>query len=405
MVGAGAAGMTAAGFAARRGLAVTLVERNSRPGRKLGITGKGRCNVTNQCDITRFLENVPRNPKFLYSAVTAFGPDRTMAFFEGLGVSLKVERGHRVFPVSDRAADIVDALARFCRHSGCHTVRGRATALRMREGRAAGVELEDGRRLAADAVILCTGGVSYPATGSTGDGYELARQAGHTVVPPMPSLVPVRTAESWPAEAQGLSLRHVALTVTDEKTKEEVFSEVGEMLLTHFGVSGPLVLSASAHMRQMQPGRYRLHIDLKPGLTADQLDRRLQRDFLKYAGRELIHSLHDLLPASLIPVAVRLSGLDPCCRASQMTREMRRGLAAQLKDMSLTAAGFRPVAEAIVTSGGVSVREIDPKTMESRRLPGLYIAGELLDVDGFTGGYNLQIAFSTGYAAGNAVPA
>lgn len=405
VVGAGAAGMTAAGFAARRGVSVTLAERNARPGRKLMITGKGRCNVTNHCDTAQFMENVPRNPKFLYSAAANFGPEKTMAFFEGLGVPLKVERGRRVFPVSDHAADIVDALARFCREAGCRTVEGRVTALTVREGRAAGVELEDGRRLSADAVLLCTGGVSYPATGSTGDGYELARQAGHTVVPPAASLVPVRTEEDWPAEAQGLSLRNVTLTVTDETKKREVFSELGEMLLTHFGVSGPLVLSASAHMRDMKPGRYRLHIDLKPGLTPEQLDRRLQRDFLKYAGRELVNSLHDLMPASLIPVAVRLAELDPHGRVSQLTREMRETLAARLKDMPLTAAGFRPVAEAIVTSGGVDVREIDPRTMESRRLPGLYIAGELLDVDGYTGGYNLQIAFSTGYAAGNAVPA
>ncbi len=404
VIGAGAAGMTAAGFAAGRGADVTMVERNARPGRKLMITGKGRCNVTNHCTLAQYLENIPGNPKFLYSAVSAFGPEATMAFFEKQGVPLKVERGRRVFPVSDHAADIVDALARFCRQAGCRTVEGRATALLTREGRAAGVELEDGRHLAADAVILCTGGVSYPATGSTGDGYALARQAGHTIVPPSPSLVPVVTVEHWPAEAQGLSLRNVTLTVTDGEKPRPVFEELGEMLLTHFGVSGPLVLSASAHMRGMRPGRYRLHIDLKPGLSAEQLDRRLQRDFLKYAGRDLINSLHDLLPSSLVPVAVELSGLDPHCRVSQLTREMRGTLAARLKDMPLTAAGFRPVEEAIVTSGGVSVREVDPKTMESRKLPGLYIAGELLDVDGFTGGYNLQIAFSTGYAAGHAVP-
>ena len=403
VVGAGAAGLVAAGFAARAGHAVTLIERNSRPGRKLMITGKGRCNVTNDCDVRDFLGNVPRNGRFLYSALNAFGPAQTMAFFEGLGVPLKVERGRRVFPVSDRAADIVDALGRFVKDAGCRMREGRVEALIVRDGAAAGVRLEGGGEIPADAVILCTGGLSYPATGSTGDGYDMARTAGHTVVDPVPSLVPVVTEEDWPAQLQGLSLRNVTLTVAEKDVAHPVFEELGEMLFTHFGVSGPLVLSASAHMRNMAPGRYILHIDLKPGLTPEQLDLRMQRDFLKFSGRDFINSLHELLPAKLIPVFVQMTGIDPHRKVSQLTREMRRAAGLRLKDLRLTVQSFRPVEEAVVTSGGVDCREVSPRTMESKRVKNLHFAGELLDIDAYTGGFNLQIAFSTGYAAGNGV--
>ena len=403
VVGAGAAGLVAAGFAARAGHAVTLIERNSRPGRKLMITGKGRCNVTNDCDVRDFLGNVPRNGRFLYSALNAFGPAQTMAFFEGLGVPLKVERGRRVFPVSDRAADIVDALGRFVKDAGCRMREGRVEALIVRDGAAAGVRLEGGGEIPADAVILCTGGLSYPATGSTGDGYDMARTAGHTVVDPVPSLVPVVTEEDWPAQLQGLSLRNVTLTVAEKDVAHPVFEELGEMLFTHFGVSGPLVLSASAHMRNMAPGRYILHIDLKPGLTPEQLDLRMQRDFLKFSGRDFINSLHELLPAKLIPVFVQMTGIDPHRKVSQLTREMRRAAGLRLKDLCLTVQSFRPVEEAVVTSGGVDCREVSPRTMESKRVKNLHFAGELLDIDAYTGGFNLQIAFSTGYAAGNGV--
>ena len=403
VVGAGAAGLVAAGFAARAGHAVTLIERNPRPGRKLMITGKGRCNVTNDCDVRDFMQNVPRNGRFLFSALNAFGPAQTMAFFEGLGVPLKVERGRRVFPVSDRAVDIVDALGRFVRDAGCRMREGRAEELIIRDGAAAGVRLEGGGTVTADAVILCTGGLSYPATGSTGDGYALARAAGHTVVKPVPSLVPLVTEEDWPAQLQGLSLRNVTLSVTEKEGTRPVFEELGEMMFTHFGVTGPLVLSASTHMRPMEPGRYVLHIDLKPALAPEQLDMRLQCDFLKYSGCDFINSLHDLLPAKLIPVFAQLTGIDPHQRVGQLTREMRQAVGSLLKDMRLTIRAFRPIEEAVITSGGVDCREVSPRTMESRRVANLYFAGELLDVDAYTGGYNLQIAFSTGFAAGNGV--
>jgi predicted Rossmann fold flavoprotein len=402
VVGAGAAGMTAAGFAARRGFAVSLIERNERPGRKLMITGKGRCNVTNDCEIDEFMSNVPEGGRFLYSSLSAFGPWETMAFFEGLGVPLKVERGKRVFPVSDRASDIVDALAGFVKEAGCVRITGRAAGLVTQNGRVTGVRLEDGKIVAADAVIICTGGLSYPLTGSTGDGYALAKGAGHTVEPLRPSLVPLETVESWPASLQGLTLKNVTLRVGDKKRGgAAVYEELGEMLFTHFGVTGPLVLSASAHMRQMEPGRYRCGIDLKPGLNEAQLDARLQRDFLKFSNHDFINALGDLLPSKLIPVMVSLTGIDPHLKANQLTKEMRRGLTALFKNISFDIRGFRPIEEAVVTSGGVKTGEVNPKTMESKLIKNLHFAGEILDVDAYTGGFNLQIAFSTGYAAGN----
>lgn len=406
VVGAGAAGMMAAGVAARRGLCVTLVDKNERPGRKLMITGKGRCNVTNNCGgVQAFLANVPRGGRFLYGALTRFGPDDTMAFFEALGVPLKTERGMRVFPQSDRAVDIVDALARYVREGGCRTVHGIAETLLLENGCAAGIRLTDGRELRADAVLLCTGGKSYPLTGSTGDGYRLAQRAGHTVTPLSPSLVPIVTEEDWPRELMGLSLKNVELTALDTREERVLHRDLGEMLFTHFGVSGPLVLSASAHIRAPEPGRYRLSIDLKPGLSPEQLDARLLRDFAQNENRDFANALGALLPHKLIPVAVALSGIPPQTKVNQITREMRMRFAALLKHMELTVRGFRPIEEAIVTSGGVATDEISPKTMESKLVPGLYFAGELLDCDAYTGGFNLQIAFSTGHAAGEAVPA
>lgn len=397
VVGAGAAGLMAAGFAAKRH-EVVLVERNARVGRKLMITGKGRCNVTNNCGLDAFLSNVPVNPRFLYSALSQFGPADAIAFFEGLGVPLKTERGRRMFPVSDKAVDIVDALAHFA--APAERCTGRVRDLLLQDGAAVGVHLENGREIRADAVILCTGGVSYPATGSTGDGYRLAEEAGHTVVAPHASLVPMVTEEEWPARAMGLSLRNVTLTVSSRDGKA-VFSELGEMLFTHFGVSGPLVLAASSHLRKPQGGR--LFIDLKPGLSPEKLDARLQRDFESFAAQNLSNALHALLPARLIPVCLSLAHLDGSKKTAQITRAERQALGAVVKALPLTVKAFRPIEEAIVTSGGVNVREVDPKTMASRRTRGLYIAGELLDVDAHTGGYNLQIAFATGRAAGLAV--
>lgn len=401
IVGAGAAGTIAAGFALRRGLDVTLVERGDRPCRKVLITGKGRCNVTNNCGVPEFLANVTRNARFLYSAASGFGPADTMALFESLGVPLKTERGRRVFPVSDRAADIAAALVSFTQ--GCRLVTGRVSSLDLREGAVRDVALEDGRRLPCEAAVVCTGGKSYPLTGSTGDGYALAESAGHTVVLPAASLVPVETRETWCRELMGLSLRNVTLRAVDTESGKTVFEELGEMLFTHFGVSGPLILSASAHLRKEPLSRYQFRIDLKPGLDLQKLDARLQRDFSENLNRDFRNALGALLPAKLIPVAVRLSGIPPEEKVNQVTKEQRQAFCGLLKALSLTCGRLRPVEEAVVTSGGVKTGELNPKTMESKLVRGLYFAGEVIDCDAYTGGYNLQIAFSTGHAAGCSV--
>ncbi len=411
IVGGGAAGMMAAIQAAALGKKVLLLERNSRLGRKLLITGKGRCNVTNNCDLDTLLANIPRNPRFLYSAFHSFGPADTMEFFESRGLPLKTERGNRVFPVSDRAADVAAVLEKGLRDPNVTVRTGRAVELLLEDGRVLGGRCEDGTEYRAGAVLLATGGKSYPLTGSTGDGYALAEQAGHRIVPLAPSLIPVVTAEKDPREMQGLSLKNVTLTVT--RNGKPVFSELGELLFTHFGVSGPLVLSASAHMAGEAPeaqtegayasmlrGKdYRMAIDWKPGLTPEQLDKRLLRDFGKCQNKDIINSLGELLPRKSIPVMLRRAGIPFETKVNAMTREQRRSLLEALKGFELTPVGFRPIEEAIVTSGGVDVREVNPKTMESKKVSGLYFAGEVLDVDGYTGGFNLQIAFSTGYLA------
>ena len=404
VVGAGAAGLMAAGTAARNGRRVLLLERNPRPARKVMITGKGRCNVTNACSLLNdLIANIPVNGRFLYSAFSRFMPSDTMDFFEEQGVALKIERGNRVFPVSDRAVDIVDALCRYAAHPNVTLAQGRAVHLLLEAGRLSGVQAQEGEQYFAPKVVLATGGLSYPGTGSTGDGYALAAEAGHTIIEPRPSLVPVEVHEGWCSELQGLALKNIAITVRDADTYRAVYEDFGEMMFTHFGLSGPLILSASAHMREMRRGKYEVHIDLKPALDEKQLDARLQRDFLKNANRVFANALGDLLPRKLIPVIVRLSGIAPGRKVNQVTREMRRQLVELLKDLPLTVTGFRPIEEAIVTSGGVSTRQIDAKTMESKLLPGLFLAGELIDVDGYTGGFNLQIAFSTGHLAGLSV--
>lgn len=401
VVGAGAAGLMAAGFAARAGARVTVIERNPRPARKVLITGKGRCNVThNSTDIRALVEAVPANGRFLYSAFSGFMPADTMAFFERQGVPLKTERGGRVFPQSDRARDIADALEHFALSGGAGLLQGRALQLQTDQGRVAGVCTQEGQSVAADAVIIATGGLSYPLTGSTGDGYELARSAGHTIVAPHPSLSALNVHEGWCSDLQGLSLRNSAVTVEDTVRKRTIYTDFGEMLFTHFGVSGPMVLSASAHMRPMERGRYRIHIDLKPALTPEQLDKRILRDFEENKNRNFINALDLLLPKKIVPVLVRLSGIPASQKVHAVTREQRQQLARLLKDLTVTVTGFRPVEEAIVTAGGVSTREVDPRTMQSRLMPGLYFAGEVMDVDAYTGGYNLQIAFSTGRLAG-----
>lgn len=402
VIGGGAAGLMAAGTAAQRGLKVTLIERNDKLARKVAITGKGRCNVTNACPLLNdLIANVPVNGRFLYGAFSRFTTDDTMDFFEGLGVPLKIERGNRVFPVSDRALDIVDALNKFITVNGVKRKQGRVAELIIEDGALKGCRTEDGKEYFADNVIIATGGISYPATGSTGDGYTLAKQAGHTITELKPSLVPLECHEGWCTEAQGLSLRNVEIRIEDTKTYKEVYKDFGEMLFTHYGVSGPMILSASSHMRNMEKGRYVIHIDFKPALTYEQLDKRIQRDLLECSNKNLYNTLALMLPRKMIPIAVKLSGLNGNTKSNQVTKDMRAALVDLLKDIRLTVTDFRPIDEAIVTSGGVSVSEIDPKTMESKILKGLYFAGEVIDVDAYTGGFNLQIAFSTGHLAGS----
>ena len=415
VIGAGPAGMMAAITAAQRGKSVLLLERNPRPGRKLLITGKGRCNVTNNCGQDALLANIPRNPRFLYSAFARFSTADTIAFFESRGLPLKTERGSRVFPQSDRASDVLGVLERALRELNVPVINARVSSLLIDEEQKTvlGVRCGDGREFRAAATLLACGGMSYPQTGSTGDGYALAAQAGHRIIPPVPSLIPILTEEKEPREMQGLSLKNVTLTVY--RGEKPVFSELGELLFTHFGVSGPLVLSASAHMEGQKPegpcsaafcasmlkGKgYRLSIDWKPGLSEEQLDRRLLRDFSKFQNKDAVNSLGELLPRKAIPVLLRRAGIPLEEKVNRITKEQRRSLLETLKGYALTPVGFRPIEEAIITSGGVDVREVNPKTMASKLASGLYFAGELLDVDGYTGGFNLQIAFATGVLAG-----
>ncbi len=401
VVGAGAAGMMAAGQAAAAGAQVLLIERNSRPGRKLMITGKGRCNVTNACTLlNELMDFIPSNGRFLYSAFSRMMPYDVIDFFESLGVSMKIERGNRVFPDSDKAVDVVDALDRFCKQNNVRRIEERASALLHDNGKICGVKCESGNSYEADAVIIATGGMSYPLTGSTGDGYKLAKQVGHTIVEPTPSLVPLETEEKWVREAQGLALKNVRISIYDNEKFSEVYSDFGEMLFTHFGLSGPIILSASAHLPTISPGRYQLFIDLKPALSHEQLDARILRDFGEMSNKALANALSKLLPKSLIPVIVRLSGIPSDLRVNQITRDDRQALGALIKELPLTISKKRPIEEAIITAGGVNVSQVNPKTMESKLVSGLYFAGEVLDVDAYTGGFNLQIAFATGNLAG-----
>ena len=396
VIGGGAAGMMAAVSAAERGASVTLLEPNERLGKKLNITGKGRCNLTNNAPEQELMANIPRNGKFLYSAFAHFNAQDAMAFFEALGVPLKTERGNRVFPASDRAFDVSAALERRLKALGVSLVRDRALALETADG-AVQAAAGERRRYPAEAVILATGGVSYPATGSTGEGHRMAAEAGHTVTPLHGSLVPLRDFGVG-RELQGLSLRNVGLTVFENNKK--IYTDFGEMVFTHFGVSGPLILSASAHMRRFGERAYRLEIDLKPALDEQTLDRRLLADFEKYANHDFCNALDDLLPQKLIPMVIRISEIEPRRKVHDITREQRRGLLTILKHFPVVIAGPCPVTDAIVTSGGVKVGEINPNTMESKLVKGLYFAGEVIDVDAYTGGFNLQIAWATGRAAG-----
>ncbi len=397
IIGAGAAGCIAAITAARLGKSVVMFEKNEKIGRKLRITGKGRCNLTNNCSVEQLLNNIPVNPRFLYSSFAAFNSQDTMQFFEDLGVPLKTERGNRVFPVSDKAEDIVEALRSELKALGVKIIRRRVTEIICDDGVCTGVKA-DGEEYYSQSVLIACGGASYPVTGSNGDGYRLASAVGHTIIQQKASLVPMESPDRFCTEMMGLSLRNVTLRLYDRD--KLIYAELGEMLFTHFGVSGPMVLSASSHIRDMQPDRYRLTIDLKPGLSAEQLDARIQRDFAEFCNFNLSNVLKKLLPAKMIPTIIGLSGIAPEQKAHSITKEQRKALGALIKALPIRITRFRPIDEAIVTSGGVAVKEINPKTMESKLVQGLYFAGEVIDVDAYTGGFNLQIAFSTGYSAG-----
>ena len=398
IIGGGPAGMFAAITAAQRGQKVLLLERNDRLGKKLLITGKGRCNVTNDCSEQEVLQNTPRNGRFLYSAMAAFPPEKAKAFFESHGCALKTERGNRVFPVTDKAQSVLDCLQNELRRQKVIVKTARVREIVTVEGRAVGVKTQN-EVILASWVILATGGASYPTTGSTGDGYDMAEKLGHTIVPAVGSLVPLETAGSDCQDMQGLALRNVGVKLLNAKGKV-LYKDFGELLFTHFGISGPTVLSASCHLKGEG---CKLVIDLKPALEDSKLDDRILRDMEMYKNRAMENALIDLLPKSMIPVVLRRLEIDPAMQANSLTKQKRRALVELLKAFPVEIVGKRPVAEAIITSGGVKVSEIDPKTMESKKVPGLYFAGEIIDCDAYTGGFNLQIAWATAYAAGTAV--
>lgn len=399
VVGAGASGLIASGFAAEYGAGVTLIEKNKRVGRKIMITGKGRCNVTNNCDVQEFICNVPVNGRFLYSALNGFTPNEVIDFFEQLGLQLKTERGNRVFPVSDKAVDVVDALHDFVIDKGCKIVCDNAVSLIIENSEVIGVKCKN-ETYYADSVIICCGGKSYPLTGSTGDGYTLASQAGHTVTELKPSLVPLESKNPDCKSMQGLSLKNVSLKIVDNKTQKTVYSDFGEMLFTHFGMSGPMILSASSQIRDITDGKYTAVIDLKPALSPERLDKRLQNDFRENSNKDVSNSFSKLLPRKIIIPVLKRWGVPFDKKCNSVTKEERRKLCEILKEFTVEISGFRPIEEAIITSGGVKVSEINPKTMESKLVKGLYFAGEVIDCDAYTGGFNLQIAWSTGRLAG-----
>lgn len=408
VIGAGPAGLFASIQAARKGAEVVVVEKKDRPARKLMITGKGRCNLTNQADVQELIENIPGNGEFLYSAFYTYTNSQLVDFFNSVGVKTKVERGGRVFPQSDRALDIVDALIKQAKKYGVRIIcNTEAEEITVEEKSVRGLKLKGNGYLSCDALVLATGGMSYPATGSTGDGYKMAEKTGHTVITPKPSLVPLDVKESWVRELQGLSLKNVAIRMNHGS--RILYEDFGEMLFTHFGVSGPIIISSSRHLldtfyensgQKKQDVSIKLSIDLKPALTIEKLDGRIQRDFTAFSRKLFKNSLDQLLPSKLIPVIIKLSGIDQDKPVNQITRAERNSLVKLLKNMEMTITGFRPIEEAIITAGGVKTDQINPSTMESKLIKGLFFAGEIIDVDGYTGGYNLQIAFSTGYLAG-----
>lgn len=396
--GGGAAGMIAAGTAAKTADRVILIEKNDVLGKKLRITGKGRCNITNACDIEDMINMYPVNGKFLYSALYTFTNDNIVELLESYGVKTKVERGGRVFPVSDDARDVVSAMRKYALQSNVKLIKDEVKSLVIEDGKIKGVKTSGGA-YKADSVIMCNGGASYPQTGSDGSGYRMAKKAGHTVISPTPSLVPLCTEEKWCADIMGLSLKNVEVTAFNSKNKK-LYSGFGEMLFTHFGVSGPLILSLSAHIKKEVTNGVTIKIDLKPALSYEQLDSRVLRDFEEQKNKHIINALDALLPKKLIPVIIEISGIEPHKAVCEITREERKRLVDILKGLKLNITGFRPIREAIITSGGIKTSEINSSTMESKLVSGLYFAGEIIDVDGYTGGYNLQVAWSTGYLAG-----
>ncbi|MGM9624885.1 MAG: NAD(P)/FAD-dependent oxidoreductase [Eubacteriales bacterium] len=408
VIGGGAAGMTAASEAAYLGADVTLYEKNRVMGKKLAITGKGRCNITNDCSPDVFLKSVPTNPRFLYSAVGAFPPEAAKELFDTLGVPVKTERGNRVFPVSDNAHDVVSALEKRMRDAGVRIRNEKVTRIVCSDddgpARVTGVETAAGI-FPCDRVIVCTGGLSYPGTGSTGDGYRFARACGLDVTPLHPSLVPLVCAEPFCAEMMGLSLKNTALKITLADTPKVIYEDFGEMLFTHFGVSGPMILSASAHLDRNRIAEYVLHLDLKPALDEKKLDIRILHEFEAASNRNFSNVIGSLVPQKMIPVITAMSGIAPDAKCNGITKEQRRALLCALKDFRIHTKAFRPIDEAIITSGGVSTKELSPKTMEAKKISGLYFAGEVIDVDAYTGGFNLQIAFSTAMAAARAAAA
>lgn len=399
VIGAGAAGMMAAVTAARLGARVTVFEKNDRPGRKVRITGKGRCNVTNDCSVQDFLSNVPTNPRFLYTALSKLSVEDTKAFFEDAGVPLKVERGNRVFPVSDKAADIVSAMFNSCKKAGVEFVFRKVLGISVDEDGAKIIRYSGGSDT-FDAVIIATGGKSYPLTGSDGDGYKFAKELGHTVTELRPSLVPIVAEGYLCGRMQGLSLKNVKLSIFSEKSPKPVYEDFGEMMFTHFGITGPMVLSASAYLPNIGRQKYYAEIDLKPALDDKKLDTRILSDFAKYSNKDFINALSDILPQKMIEPLIEMSGIDERKKVNSITKEERAKLCETIKHFKIPLSHFRPLDEAIVTKGGISVSEINPRTMESKLVPGVYFAGEVIDVDAYTGGFNLQIAFSTGYTAG-----
>lgn len=399
IIGGGAAGLIASATAAKRGEDVTVIEKNSRPARKVMITGKGRCNVTNACfDLDDLINSVVTNKRFMYSAFSSFMPYDTIALIEEMGVPTKIERGNRVFPESDKAVDIVDALVKNAKQSGVKFVEGTVTSFNTENNVIKSVNLADGTIVDGDAFAICTGGLSYQSTGSTGDGYRLAESVGHSVTDIEPALISLVASNGFVPKLQGLSLRNISIKLLDGE--KEIYSDFGEMLFTHYGVSGPVILSASSHMTHPKEHNYKIVIDLKPALDEQTLDKRIQRDFAENTNKDFINSLSKLLPNKLIPVIVKLSGIEPSEKVNQITKPQRQNLVRLLKNFTVNISDFRPINEAIITSGGVDVKEINPKTMGSKIIDNLFFAGEVIDVDAYTGGFNLQVAFSTGYLCG-----